>query len=230
MKKNSINIEQVIKILKILIIATLIILIGDVIFEIPVVNEFFANLITNSKGIYIWIFIWLLMFLQVTILPIPAYVVLSASVSIGIECFSWQYLLTVISAYMAGCILAYWLGRWFGVKAVKWCAGSEEDFDKWSGYLNKKGKLWYLVTVMFPFFPDDLLCLVAGGVKFNFGFYTIANFIGRSIGLVAMIGTLKLIGGIGGGFPFMIIVWAVALLSEFILWLVLRKKNARNKV
>lgn len=224
------NKEQVIKILKVLLIATVIMLVFEIAFSINAVNDFFSGLITSSSGVVVYLIIWLIMFLQCTILNIPGYVVLSASVSIGIECFSWQYLLTVISAYMAGCILAYWLGRWFGVKAVKWCAGSEEDFNKWSEYLNKKGKLWYLITVIFPFFPDDLLCLVAGGVKFNFGFYTIANFIGRSIGLVAMIGTLKLIGGIGGGFPFMIIVWAVALLSEFILWLVLRRKNVRNKV
>ena len=47
----------------------------------------------------------------------------------GIEVLSWQYILLVMSAYMGGCILSYWLGRWFGSKAVKWVAGSEEDFD-----------------------------------------------------------------------------------------------------
>lgn len=219
------NKEQIIKILKVMLIATFIMLIFEIIFSIDAVNNFFSGLITSSNGIVVYLIIWMIMFLQCTILNLPAYVVLSASVSIGLECFSWQYLLTVISAYMAGCILAYWLGRWFGVKAVKWCAGSEEDFVKWSEFLNKKGKLWYMATVIFPFFPDDLLCLVAGGVKFNFGFYTLANFIGRSIGLVTMIAVLKGIGFIGGGFPFMIIVWAVALLGEIIALLILKYKK-----
>lgn len=219
------NKEQIIKILKVMLIATFIMLVFEIIFSIDAVNNFFSGLITSSNGIVVYLIIWLIMFLQCTILNLPAYVILSASVSIGLECFSWQYLLTVISAYMAGCILAYWLGRWFGVKAVKWCAGSEEDFVKWSEFLNKKGKIWYMVTVIFPFFPDDLLCLVAGGVKFNFGFYTLANFIGRSIGLVTMIGTLKLIGHIGGGFPFMIIVWAVALLGEILALMILKYKK-----
>ena len=219
------NKEQIIKILKVMLVATFIMLVFEIIFSIDAVNNFFSGLITNSNGIVVYLIIWLIMFLQCTILNLPAYVILSASVSIGLECFSWQYLLTVISAYMAGCILAYWLGRWFGVKAVKWCAGSEEDFVKWSEFLNKKGKLWYMATVIFPFFPDDLLCLVAGGVKFNFGFYTIANFIGRSIGLVTMIAVLKGIGFIGGGFPFMIIVWAVALLGEIIALIVLKYKK-----
>lgn len=219
--------EQLIKILKVMLVATAIMLVFEIIFSINAVNDFFAGLITGSSGVLVYLIIWIIMFLQVTVLNIPAYVILSASVSIEIECLSWQYLLTVISAYMCGCILAYWLGRWFGVKAVKWCAGSEEDFDKWSNFLNKKGKWWYFATVIFPMFPDDLLCLVAGGVKFNFAFYTISNLIGRSVGLVTMIAVLKGIGAIGGGFPFMIIVWAVALITEFIIYLVLRRKNVR---
>ena len=123
--------------------------------------------------------------------------VLSASISIGIECMSWQYLLIVITAYMAGCITAYWLGRWLGVKAVKWCAGSQEEFDKWSNLLNTKGKWWYALTVLLPLFHDDLLCIVCGSVKFDFTFFTIANLLGRTIGLIAMILTLELIGSMG---------------------------------
>jgi len=217
--------EQIVKILKVGIIATFIMLVCEIIFSIDVVNEFFANLITNSSGVLVYLIIWLIMFLQCTILNIPAYVVLSASISVGIECFSWQYLLTVISAYTSGCILAYWLGRWFGVKAVKWCAGSQEDFDKWSNFLNKKGKWWYFGTVIFPLFPDDLLCLVAGAVKFNFAFYILSNFIGRSIGLITMIAVLKGIGLIGGNFPFMIIVWGVALVVEIIVYMIYSKKR-----
>ncbi|MBQ0017530.1 MAG: TVP38/TMEM64 family protein, partial [Clostridiales bacterium] len=208
------NKQQLLKILKVAMIATFIMLIFEAIFSLNVVTDFFGNLIKNSNGVIVYLIIWVIMFLQVTILNIPAYVILVASESIGLFTLGWQYLLTVISAYMAGCILAYWLGRWFGVRAVRWCAGSQDDFDKWSNVLNKKGKIWYFLTVLFPLFPDDLLCLVAGAVKFDFGFYTVANLVGRSIGLITMLLVLKLIGSIGGGFPFMIIVWAVALILE----------------
>ena len=111
------------------------------------------------------------MFLQVTILNIPAYVILSACASIGVEILSFKYILVVLSAYMLGCVLAYYLGFKFGKKAVKWCAGNDEDYDKWSEFLNKKGKWWYFMTVVFPMFPDDILCLVAGAMKFNFIWY-----------------------------------------------------------
>lgn len=216
--------EQIQRILKVCIIATVIMLIFEVIFSIPAVNNFFRGWITSTSGWVVFVVIWLIMFLQCTILNIPAYVVLSASVSIGLNCMSWQYLLTVITAYMAGCILAYWLGRWWGIKAVKWCAGSEEEFNKWSVVLNTKGKWWYFLTVLFPLFPDDLLCIVAGAVRFNFGFYVIANLIGRSIGLIAMILTLQAVGSIGGGIPLMVIVWAIALVVELIIYIKINKK------
>lgn len=230
MRKINIRNEQIIKILKVSMIATSIVILGEIIFAIPDVNIFFENIIKNSQKSYVWLILWLLMFLQVTVLPIPAYVILSASVSIGISTLSWEFILVTISAYMCGCLLAYWLGWKFGKKAVKWCAGSEEDYDKWCDILNAKGKWWYLITVVFPFFPDDLLCIVAGSVKFNFWFYTISNLIGRTIGLVTMLYALRLIGMIGGGFPFMIIVWGVALLAELIAYLVLKKKIKKSEV
>lgn len=217
--------EQIQRILKVCIIATVIMLIFEIIFSTPAINDFFRNWITSTSGWVVFVVIWVIMFLQCTILNIPAYVVLSASISIGIECMSWQYLLIVITAYMAGCITAYWLGRWLGVKAVKWCAGSEEEFDKWSNVLNTKGKWWYALTVLLPLFPDDLLCLVAGAVKFDFTFFTIANLLGRSIGLIAMILTLQAIGSIGGGIPLMVIVWAVALIIELIIYSKINKKS-----
>ena len=107
--------EQIQRILKVCIIATVIMLIFEVIFSIPAINDFFRNWITSTSGWVVFLVIWLIMFLQCTVLNIPAYVVLSASVSIGLNCMSWQYLLIVITAYMAGWILAYWIGRWWGI-------------------------------------------------------------------------------------------------------------------
>ena len=164
------------------------------------------------------------MFLQVTILNIPAYVILSACASIGVEILSFKYILVVLSAYMLGCVLAYYLGFKFGKKAVKWCAGNEEDYDKWSEFLNKKGKWWYFMTVVFPMFPDDILCLVAGAMKFDFIWYFNSNLFGRCIGLVTMIITLKFINFTSSGFNFMLIVWSLALIVEIVCYIHFKRK------
>lgn len=217
--------DQIIRLLKVALVTTAILLIFEGIFSIPAINNFFTGLISGSSGWLAYLFVWLIMFLQVTILNIPAYSILAACTSIGMKTLDIVFISVVLSAYMVGCILAYWLGRWFGKRAVKWCAGSEEDYDKWSSVLNSKGKIWYFLTVLFPFFPDDILCLVAGAVKFNFGLYTIMNFVGRGIGLVTTILTLGLINKVSGGFPLMVILWAVALVAELIAYIILNKKT-----
>lgn len=216
--------DQVFKLLKLGIVVTFIMLLFEIVFSIDAISEPIANWITSSSGWLVYLAIWFIMFLQVTILNIPAYVILTTSINVGLKTLSFPYLLTVISAYMVGCLLAYAIGRKFGVKAIKWVAGSEEEFNKWSLFLNQKGKWYYFFTILLPIFPDDLLCLVAGSTKFHFGLYTLFNLVGRTIGLVTMLLTLEAIGSIGGGFPFLIILWAVALLAEVIGYFIMKKK------
>lgn len=217
--------EQVIKLLKVGIITTFILLLFEIIFCLDIVNDFFANIIYNSNGIFIYLAIWFIMFLSTTFINIPAYTVLSVSASVGIMIWSWQFILTIMAAYMVGVIVDYWLGRCFGSKAVKWCAGSQEDFDKWCRVLNAKGKLWYLASVILPVFPDDLMCIVAGAVKFKFGFFVIANLIGRLVGLLVLLGFITFVGQIGGGFPVMTIIWAIFLIVEVILYIIFKKNQ-----
>lgn len=224
------NKQQIFKLLNVVLIMTSIMLICEIVFAIPAINNFFSNLILNANGVIVYLIIWLIMFLQVTVLNIPAYVVLSASLSVGLNILSIEYIVITVSAYMLGCILVYWIGRKFGVKALKWCAGSEEDYIKWSTIINTKGKWFYFLTIVFPMFPDDLLCIVAGSAKFHFGQYVVFNFIGRTIGLITMCAVLKFIGMSSSSFPFMVLVWALAVIAEIILILIVKRKIKNDKV
>ena len=219
--------EQIIKFLKLGIYTTLFLIAIEIVFLIPAVDNFFKNWVQNSSGWVLWLVLWILFFLQTNLIQIPAVSLLQISVHSGIEVLSWQYILLVMSAYMGGCILSYWLGRWFGSKAVKWVAGSQEDFDKWSKFINEKGKIWYLLSVLLPVFPDDILCIIAGSLKMDFGFYTLANLIGRSIGLITMLVVLKYIGIASSSIPFMLIVWCVGLVAEIITLIVLNKNTKK---
>ena len=95
-------------------------------------------------------------------------------------------------------------------------------------FINTKGKWFYFLTILFPLFPDDLLSIVCGSVHLNTSFYIIANFIGRGIGLIVMLLVLKLVGSIGSNFPYMIIVWALALIVELITMKIISKKTKRK--
>lgn len=216
--------EQLFKLLSVAMIMTSMMVVFEGIFSIPGVTKFFSDAISKTNGTLVYLVIWTIMFLQTTILNVPAYVILSACVGVGINTLNFVYVMIVISAYMCGCVVSYWFGRKFGIKAVKWCAGDEEEYDKWSNILNQKGRWIYLLTVIFPLFPDDLLCIVAGAVKLNFVFYTIANLIGRTIGLITMLLTLNSITAVGGDFPLMLLVWSIALIVEFVLYLILRRR------
>ena len=192
---NSKNLNQISKLLVTSIICVILILAIELIFKIPSIAVLFSgdNLVSYD-GLMLWVALWVIMFAQVTIIPIPPLPIYIVCNSIpyfvggaGIEgLFSGRTLffcLFVTSACLAGCILAYWLGRLGGKKAVTWIAGSNEDFDHWVQILNKKGgKMFYAATVLFPVFPDDLLAIIAGSLKLDFKFYVLVNFIGKFIG------------------------------------------------
>lgn len=217
------NKSQVLKTLKVLLITTAILIGLELIFMIPAVEQFFASWFSAS-GWTLYLVVWVLMFLQANILNIPAVTLLELSIVAGINTLSVEYIVLVMSAYMTGCIVSYFLGRKFGSKAIKWIAGNEEDFNKWCEVINKKGKWWYFATVILPLFPDDVIVFVCGSIKFDFTFFVISNLIGRTIGLITMLFTLKLLGHIGGNFPTMLVVWCVGLIAELVAYIIIKTK------
>lgn len=231
------NLSQIYKVLKVTFVATILMLLFEILFTIPQITEAISNWVQSTNGFILWIVIWLIMFAQVCIIPIPAYIVLNAAVHTGIvdkylgifnmfgDSTTWLFIIVVLSAYMAGALFAYWMGRKWGRKAVEWCAGSDEEYDKWADALNKKGKWWYATSIILPIFPDDLLCLVAGSVKLKFNFFCIVNAIGRFIGLVVMLGALTVMQSANnGGIPWTLIGWSIAVIVEIIAMIICKKK------
>lgn len=109
----------------------------------------------------------LVQILQVLILPLPAAVCyMPGSLLFGA---GWATLLASIGVII-GSFIAYWLGRLVGRRLVVWIAG-EETTDKYAGYIAKKGKVIFVLMQILPFFPDDVLCLVAGMTKMSFPFF-----------------------------------------------------------
>jgi uncharacterized membrane protein YdjX (TVP38/TMEM64 family) len=139
------------------------------------IREFILS--TGSMGQFIFVFI---QFVQVSILPIPAIVTTLAGVAIyGPLTAS---ILTSI-AVIAGSLFSFFVwGRLFGYKMVVWIAGKKTT-DKYRAILSKKGK--YLLVVMFilPFFPDDILCMVAGITAMSGVYFTVITFLVRPISI-----------------------------------------------
>ena len=126
------------------------------------------------------------------------------------------FVLYVTSANVCGSILAYFLGRFGGQKAVKWIAGDDEDYLIWRERLNcKVGKQIFAATVLLPIFPDDLIAIVVGSLRLDFKFYAIVNLIFRFIGVYTSLIAMRLpyadqffSSAVSGGIPWALIAYS----------------------
>lgn len=84
---------------------------------------------------------------------------------------------------MLGAVTAFFIGRCLGKKVIMWIVG-EEDLEKWSTRL-EGGKYTYFLMMLFPFFPDDILCFIVGTSDIKFRFFLITNLIARAIAIGA---------------------------------------------
>lgn len=221
--------KQIYNLLKVSLVAVAIMFLFELLFSFDSVTNAISNYIASVDGFVLYLIIFLVMVVQVCFIPIPVYVVINAciiieSINLRLDSLSgWLFILVTMLAYMTGVAIAYLLGKKFGSKAVKWCAGSEEDYNKWVNIFNNKGKWYYALTVLLPIFPDDILCIVAGSVKLNFGFFMIVNFICRLIGLITMIYSLGFAQSLNNsGFPTTLVGWGAALLVNIVALIVFK--------
>ena len=131
-------------------------------------------------GVYSYLIFFVVQFLQVVLLPIPAAVTTIA----GTLVFGpWITSLISIVAVILARLLSFFVGRKFGRKIVVWIVG-EEDTVKWQQRL-EKGKFVFFLMMLFPLFPDDILCLVVGATtNISYTFFIVTNLITRPIGIV----------------------------------------------
>ncbi|MBQ8146991.1 MAG: TVP38/TMEM64 family protein [Clostridia bacterium] len=107
----------------------------------------------------------LITFLQVTIIPIPSTVtILAGSYAFG----PWLSLLYSYIGLILGSALAFFLGRKLGRPYLNWVAGSPKKVDLWLQRLHGKEVVLLFFAFLLPFFPDDLLCSVAGVLPISF--------------------------------------------------------------
>ena len=137
--------------------------------------------IISSAGFLSYFVFALLQFLQVTFIPLPA----SVTTIVGVVLFGpIKAFIVSLLAILCGSLVAYFIGKMFGSKILPWAIGQNKA-DEISSLLGK-GKIAFFFMMLFPFFPDDLLCLLAGVSKMDFRFFLVVNLITRTIGLFCL--------------------------------------------
>jgi len=144
-----------------------------------------------SAGFFSYCVFVALQFLQVTIIPLPA----SITTIVGVILFGplVAFILSLL-AILLGSFFAYFLGRTFGEKLLFWAIGKKKTLQMQN--LSKKGRIIFFLMMLFPFFPDDILCIMAGVSNMDFRFFLMTNLVTRTVGIFC----LCFLGNIGINF------------------------------
>lgn len=135
----------------------------------------------ESAGVWMPILYVLLQFLQVVLLPIPSIV----STVAGIALFGpFQTTLYSFIGIMLGSLLAFYIGRKWGKKAVIWMVG-EESLSKWQKKLKGKDNVFLSIMFLLPLFPDDVLCFLAGLSSMSFSYFLIIIGVSRILAIAS---------------------------------------------
>lgn len=138
--------------------------------------EDFRLYIQSFNNLAVILFL-LIQFLQVVILPIPSFITVGA----GVLLFgALKGAILSVIGIVIGSIVAFFIGRVFGLKVVKWLIG-EETLKKGLKYIKGKDKVLLTFMFLFPFFPDDVLCFVAGITTIDKKFFIVMIIITRII-------------------------------------------------
>lgn len=178
----------------------------------------------SESGQWGIVILFLLTLLEVVVLPIPA----AVTILLGVLLYgpTVSFIVSTLGT-IVGSIICFWLGRIFGYKLVAWIIGDDKA-TKYTALINEKGKIPFIVMMLFPFFPDDILCMAAGLTKMTFKFFIITICITRPvmIAFYSYFGTGEIIPFTGWGIPVWIALFAVSVIFLYLInYLVNKKKN-----
>lgn len=132
-------------------------------------------------GIYGRVFFIFLQVVQVAFLPIPSpLIVVAGSLIYG----PFQASLLSLAGILLGSAIAFSIGRVFGKKVVIFMVGKENE-EKWSKFLSN-AKYSFVLMMLLPLFPDDVLCMIAGLTDMSWTFFTVTQLVTRTIGVFTM--------------------------------------------
>ena len=124
---------------------------------------------------------------QVVVLPVPA----ALTILLGVAIYgpTVSFILSTIGT-MIGSLMSFAMGKIFGRRLCDWMFGKEST-EKYAKLLNDKGRFLFIVMLLFPAFPDDMLCMIAGITDMSYLYFTVVCALTRPvmIGVTAYLGS-----------------------------------------
>lgn len=123
---------------------------------------------------------FLLQFLSVVLAPIPSNIVAAAG---GVLFGTWPAFLLTFGAVLTGSLLVFTLARILGRDFADRLV-SRKLSEKYQELLRAKAPVFLTLAFLFPFFPDDMLCILAGLTAISFRRFALIVVLARPWGLL----------------------------------------------
>lgn len=144
---------------------------------------------------------FLVQFLSVVLAPIPSNLTAAAG---GMLFGTWPAFFLTFAAVMAGSLLVFWLSRTLG-------QGFSDRFvnrrlsEQYHAAIRSKTSIFLVLAFLLPYFPDDILCILAGLTNLSFRRFAIIALLTRPWGL--------LFASALGGASFAVPLWGLVLIG-----------------
>lgn len=129
---------------------------------------------------YSYLLFFLVQFLSVVLAPIPSNITAAAG---GLLFGTWPSFALTFGAVAAGSLLVFWLARVLGRDFADRLV-SKKLSEKYQDVLRTKAPVFLVLAFLFPFFPDDMLCILAGLTDISFRRFTAIVLLTRPWGLL----------------------------------------------
>lgn len=144
----------------------------------------------SRAGPYAGAAYFVIQLLSVIIAPIPSNVsMMAGALALGF----WDAMLLGVTAIWLGSMAVFLAARRLGQRAVQnWIDHSV--MEKYLPVIKEKQDMFLFLTLLFPFFPDDTLCILAGLTTIPTGRFALLVLFARPWGLVfaALLGSGRL--------------------------------------
>lgn len=139
-------------------------------------REYIQRFAPYSQAVF-----FLLQLISVIVAPIPSNL---TTVAGGLLFGCWSSFLITTAAVILGSALVFQLSRSLGQAfARRFISG--KLWDRYGEIIRRKRDVFLFLAFLFPFFPDDLLCIMAGLTDVPFRRFLLLVVLGRPWGLLA---------------------------------------------
>ncbi len=152
--------------------------------------------------------------LQCIVIPVPT----TLTVLVGTAIYGpFVAFLYATIGVIIGSSIAFLIGRYCSRPTINWIFG-EEKVEKYQSMLDKRAGLILFLTLILPFFPDDIICMMAGISTIKYVKFLFISIIARGVGLatISFFGSGQLIPFSGWGIAVWAIIGLLAIVTIFI--------------